>query len=274
MHARTQAAALLALLLAARPAACAADSEFDDPDFADFDDDEAEATTGGLAGDDFLRENRRNPKVTQLPSGLQYKVLASGSGLEGRPGTASMCTMHYEGKLLSGEVFDSSMARGEPMTFQANQVIAGWTEALTLMTPGDRWQLTIPSDLAYGERGGGSRIPPNSVLVFRYSGFRSPPEPEPPRAKAARSLLGRRSAGLGGACGGEVGRARGRGLPPPPTRQPHRRGAHSPGPFDRRPCEGRFYRQGHASAAPARHTHTALAYQPHVRMRSWAVPRW
>ena len=99
MHARTQAAALLALLLAARPAACAADSEFDDPDFADFDDDEAEATTGGLAGDDFLRENRRNPKVTQLPSGLQYKVLASGSGLEGRPGTASMCTVHYEGKL-------------------------------------------------------------------------------------------------------------------------------------------------------------------------------
>ena len=99
-------------------------------------------------------------------------------------------------------------------------------------------------------------------------------QPAPPRAKAARSLLGRRSAGLGGACGGEVGRARGRGLPPPPTRQPHRRGAHSPGPFYRRPCEGRFYRQGHASAAPARHTHTALAYQPPVRVRSWAVPRW
>ena len=118
-----------------------------------------------------------------------------------------MCTVHYEGKLLSGEVFDSSMARGEPMTFQANEVIAGWTEALTLMTPGDRWQLTIPSDLAYGERGGGSRIPPNSVLVFRYSGFRSPPEPEPPRAKAARSLLGAEVPGLAAPAGARsVGR--------------------------------------------------------------------
>ena len=102
--------------------------------------------------------------VVTTESGLQYKVLVAGEG--DKPSAEDVVTVHYEGRLLSGEIFDSSIQRGEPATFPLNGVIAGWTEALQLMSVGSKWQLTIPPELAYGERGAGAMIQPNSVLVF------------------------------------------------------------------------------------------------------------
>lgn len=105
-------------------------------------------------------------KIT-TPSGLRYQVLASGPA-SGRPATLSdSVTVHYRGTLTDGTVFDSSYDRGEPATFGVGQVIPGWTEALQLMKPGDKWMLYIPSQLAYGSRAGGGKIPPNSDLIFQ-----------------------------------------------------------------------------------------------------------
>ncbi|MDT8447102.1 MAG: FKBP-type peptidyl-prolyl cis-trans isomerase [bacterium] len=115
-------------------------------------------------GEKFLKENKSKPGVKVTKSGLQYKVLTSGKGA--KPSADSKVKVHYEGRLINGQVFDSSYKRGEPASFPLNGVIAGWTEALTLMTPGSKWQLYIPAKLAYGERGMGQTIPPNSVLVF------------------------------------------------------------------------------------------------------------
>ena len=114
-------------------------------------------------GHQWLLENAKNPNVVMLPSGLQYEVLEPGTGA-----TADMhsrVTVHYEGRLTNGKVFDSSYQRGQTATFGVTQVIKGWTEALQLMPQGSKWRLFIPSDLGYGERGAGS-IPPNSVLIF------------------------------------------------------------------------------------------------------------
>ncbi|GAB3825678.1 FKBP-type peptidyl-prolyl cis-trans isomerase [Hymenobacter jeollabukensis] len=116
------------------------------------------------AGEAFLAENGKKPGVTTLPSGLQYEVLQEGSGP--KPGPRSSVTTHYHGTLTDGKVFDSSYQRGEPATFGVNQVIAGWTEALQLMPEGSKWRLYIPSNLAYGPRGAGRDIGPNSALVF------------------------------------------------------------------------------------------------------------
>jgi FKBP-type peptidyl-prolyl cis-trans isomerase len=103
--------------------------------------------------------------VKSLESGLQYKVLKSGDGPS--PKAEDTVTVHYRGTLTDGTEFDSSYKRGEPATFPVNGVIAGWTEALQLMKVGDRWQLVIPSELAYGERGTpGGPIGPNATLVF------------------------------------------------------------------------------------------------------------
>jgi FKBP-type peptidyl-prolyl cis-trans isomerase len=99
-----------------------------------------------------------------LPSGLQYDVLTPGSGRT--PGATDSVTVHYRGTLTDGTEFDSSYGRGEPATFPVNRVIRGWTEALQLMKEGDKWRLTIPPQLAYGERGVPGRIPANSTLVF------------------------------------------------------------------------------------------------------------
>ncbi len=98
------------------------------------------------------------------PSGLKYVVLTSGSGKT--PGPADTVTVHYRGTLTDGTEFDSSHKRGQPAKFPVNRVIPGWTEALQLMKEGDKWKLTIPPNLAYGERGAGSSIPPNSTLIF------------------------------------------------------------------------------------------------------------
>ncbi len=113
----------------------------------------------------FLAENSKREGVTTTASGLQFEVLASGEGSE-RPGRESTVVTHYHGMLPDGTVFDSSVARGEPATFGVTQVIAGWTEALQMMTPGDKWRVVCPPELAYGERGAGGAIPPNAALVF------------------------------------------------------------------------------------------------------------
>lgn len=116
-------------------------------------------------GIQFLEENKKKEGVIELPSGLQYKVLKKGSGVY-HPTVSTSCLCHYAGTLISGETFDSSYDRGEPTAFAPNQVIKGWTEAMQLMTEGDKWELYIPSDLAYGDSGSPPKIPPGAVLIF------------------------------------------------------------------------------------------------------------
>ncbi len=115
-------------------------------------------------GEAFLAANAKKEGVKTLPSGLQYKVLKSGQGKT--PKATDTVKVNYHGTLIDGTVFDSSVERGEPVTFPVNQVIPGWTEALQLMKEGDKWQLVIPGKLAYGERGAGAKIGPNSTLIF------------------------------------------------------------------------------------------------------------
>ena len=115
-------------------------------------------------GEEFLAQNAKQEGVVTLPSGLQYKVLKSGNGAIPKASDSGEC--HYEGRLISGTVFDSSYQRGETATFGVTQVIAGWVEALQLMKEGDKWQLYIPYNLAYGERGAGAQIPPYATLIF------------------------------------------------------------------------------------------------------------
>lgn len=115
------------------------------------------------AGKEFLAENAKREDVKTTESGLQYEVLEKGEGE--KPGKTDTVKVHYTGELLSGEVFDSSRERGEPVTFALNQVIPGWTEGLQLMSEGARYKLYIPADLAYGP-GGNRAIGPNETLVF------------------------------------------------------------------------------------------------------------
>lgn len=115
-------------------------------------------------GKAFLEENGKQEDVVSLPSGLQYKVLQPGTGAQPKANDKVKC--HYHGTLLNGEVFDSSVQRGQPAVFGVNQVIKGWVEALQLMSVGSKWRLFIPSELAYGEQGAGKSIEPNSTLIF------------------------------------------------------------------------------------------------------------
>ncbi len=117
-----------------------------------------------VSNEEYLASNRDNEGVVTTKSGLQYKVIESGNGK--RPNNSNSVTVHYTGKLTDGMVFDSSVERGEPATFGVDQVIAGWTEALQLMPLGSKWQLYIPQELGYGDRGVGSDIPPFATLVF------------------------------------------------------------------------------------------------------------
>ena len=112
----------------------------------------------------FLADNGAKEGVITTESGLQYEILVSGNGT--KPTTSDQVTVHYHGMLTDGTVFDSSVDRGEPAQFGVTQVISGWTEALQLMSVGDKWKLTIPSDLAYGDRGAGGLIGPGATLVF------------------------------------------------------------------------------------------------------------
>ncbi|EOW6742882.1 FKBP-type peptidyl-prolyl cis-trans isomerase [Cronobacter dublinensis] len=117
-----------------------------------------------VEGQKYLDENRERDGVNSTESGLQFRVLTQGEGPI--PSRKDRVRVHYTGKLIDGTVFDSSVARGEPAEFPVSGVIVGWIEALTLMPVGSKWELTIPHNLAYGERGAGASIPPFSTLVF------------------------------------------------------------------------------------------------------------
>ena len=115
-------------------------------------------------GADFLAKNKTKDGVKTLDSGLQYKILTPGKG--DSPKASDTVVTHYRGQLIDGKVFDSSYKRGEPATFPVSGVIKGWTEALQKMKVGSKWQLFIPADLAYGDKGAGQMIGPNAVLIF------------------------------------------------------------------------------------------------------------
>ena len=115
-------------------------------------------------GEKFLAENAKKEGVKTLPSGLQYKEITPGTGKS--PKATDTVTTHYKGTLIDGTEFDSSHKRGEPASFPVSGVIAGWTEALQLMKEGAKWQLFVPPNLAYGERGAGREIGPNATLIF------------------------------------------------------------------------------------------------------------
>lgn len=116
------------------------------------------------AGESFLAENAKKEGIVVLPSGLQYQVLKEGNGK--KPSATDQVKCHYEGTLIDGTIFDSSYQRNEPATFGLNQVIAGWTEGVQLMSEGAKYRFFIPYNLAYGERGAGAQIPPFAALVF------------------------------------------------------------------------------------------------------------
>jgi FKBP-type peptidyl-prolyl cis-trans isomerase FklB len=116
------------------------------------------------AGDAFLAANKTKEGVVTLPSGLQYKILKEGTGPKPTPSDSVVC--NYRGTLIDGKEFDSSYKRGQPATFPVGQVIKGWTEALQLMPVGSKWELFVPPDLAYGDRGAGPDIGPGATLIF------------------------------------------------------------------------------------------------------------
>ena len=132
--------------------------------------DRQKAKAAELAGkreelaEQFMAANAARDEVTTTDSGLQYEVLETGDGE--KPGLQSTVVTHYHGTLLDGTVFDSSVERGEPAEFGVSQVIPGWTEALQMMSVGDKWRIACPPKLAYGEQGAGDAIPPNTALVF------------------------------------------------------------------------------------------------------------
>lgn len=120
--------------------------------------------TNKKEGETFLAGNKKKEGVVTLPSGLQYKIIKDGSGAKPKP--TDTVSVNYRGALIDGTEFDSSYKRGEPASFKVTGVIPGWTEALQLMKAGSKWQLFIPSNLAYGERGAGRDITPNASLIF------------------------------------------------------------------------------------------------------------
>jgi len=123
-----------------------------------------EAEKNLVEGEKFLTENKTKEGVKTTASGLQYKIIEEGKGPSPKEGDT--VTVNYRGTLIDGTQFDSSYDRGQPATFPLTGVIPGWTEALQMMKKGSKWELYIPPDLAYGERGAGNRIPPNSTLIF------------------------------------------------------------------------------------------------------------
>ncbi len=122
------------------------------------------AKTNEEEGKKYLAANAKKSGVKTLKSGIQYKVITAGKG--NSPSEDDTIFAHYEGKLIDGTVFDSSYKRGTPLKFEMGGVIPGWGEVLKLMKPGDKWEVSIPSKLAYGERGAGNRIGPNKTLIF------------------------------------------------------------------------------------------------------------
>ncbi len=147
---------------------------------------QAEATENKKQGEDFLAANKSKEGVVTLPSGLEYKILTEGTGP--KPLASDTVECNYRGTLIDGKEFDSSAKHGGPATFPVSGVIKGWTEALQLMPVGSKWQLFIPSDLAYGNRGAGPEIGPDSTLVFEVElvSIKQPEKPgENPEKKPA-----------------------------------------------------------------------------------------
>jgi FKBP-type peptidyl-prolyl cis-trans isomerase FklB len=140
-----------------------------------------EAETNKKDGEAFLAANKAKPGVVTLPSGLQYKVLKEGTGP--KPTLDDKVVCNYRGTLIDGKEFDSSYKRGEPATFPVRGVIKGWTEALQLMPVGSKWQIVLPPDLAYGERGAGPDIGPNSTLVFEVELLSIAPKDQPSKSQ-------------------------------------------------------------------------------------------
>lgn len=139
-------------------------------------------------GEKFLEENKKKPGVVTLPSGLQYKIITEGTGDIPKP--EDSVTVNYRGTLIDGTEFDSSYKRGQPATFRVGGVIPGWTEALTKMKTGSKWELYIPSKLAYGERGN-QTIAPNATLQFEVEliSIKPPPPPAPPAAPLTSDII-------------------------------------------------------------------------------------
>ena len=117
-------------------------------------------------GREFLKNNATRPEITVTESGLQYEVLISGDSSGVQPKPTDTVVTHYHGTLIDGTVFDSSVQRGVPAEFGLNREITGWTEALQLMRPGDKYKLFLPPELAYGERSPSEKIGPNATLIF------------------------------------------------------------------------------------------------------------
>ena len=134
-------------------------------------------------GTAFLAANKAKPGVVALPSGLQYKILTAGTGP--KPTASDTVVCNYRGTLIDGKEFDSSYKRGQPATFPVSGVIKGWTEALQLMPVGSKWQLVIPAELAYGDRGAGQDITPGSTLIFEVE-LLSIQSKEPPKQEAPK----------------------------------------------------------------------------------------
>jgi FKBP-type peptidyl-prolyl cis-trans isomerase FklB len=149
---------------------------------------DAKGEQAKAAGEKFLAENKNKPGVKTLDSGIQYKVLKEGKG--SKPNADSSVVAHYRGTLIDGTEFDSSYKRGEPATFPLNGVIKGWQEVLPMMTEGSKWEVYIPSELAYGTRGAGANIGPNETLIFDIELVEvkkdDKPAPAAPAAPAAK----------------------------------------------------------------------------------------
>lgn len=135
----------------------------------------AQAQQNKVAGEKFLTENKKRKEIMTTGSGLQYEVLSKGAGTAS-PSATDRVRVHYHGTTIDGGVFDSSVERGEPITFGLNQVIKGWTEGLQLMKVGDKFKFYIPADLAYGDNSPSPKIPPGSMLVFEVELFDINPE--------------------------------------------------------------------------------------------------
>ena len=143
-----------------------------------------EAAANLEAAEAFLATNATAEGIQTLPSGVQYKVVTSGPANGPMPDANDLVSVNYEGTLADGEVFDSSFSRGVPYATHLDQVVPGWTEALTRMRVGDEWLIYIPPALGYGERGGGAKIPPNAALVFRVQLLDIAAVPGAPRVAA------------------------------------------------------------------------------------------
>ena len=125
------------------------------------------AAANAKAGQDYLAQVGKQPGVVTLPSGLMYKVVSSPDPKGAQPAPNDQVKANYEGRLVNGQVFDSSYVRNQPATFPLNRVVPGWQIAVPMMHKGDTWMLYVPPSLGYGDRGAGDAIPPNSVLIFK-----------------------------------------------------------------------------------------------------------